>query len=103
MAGFLYSIPVRWLTILISVMLLYDIFVPYPTSFSKFYDGQSAFVMVDVCHSSAPQSAEDDEMPTVAEKSDVVVPALSFDYTVPIKPVFLQFLLTSQHCRPPEA
>ncbi len=104
MTGFHYSIHVRWLTILICFTLLYDIFFPHPTSFSRSqHDGQAAFVMVDVCHSSAPQALEDDEMPTVAERSDAVVPFPFLDYAAPIRMVFIQFLLASQNGRPPEA
>ncbi len=85
-------------------MLLYNVVVPHPNAaLNKTPDGQSAFVMVDVCHSPIPQASEDDDMPTVAERSDAVAPVLSFDYSVPVRLVFLQFLFASQNGRPPEA
>lgn len=102
-SGFHYSIPVKWLILLICFVLLHDIFIPPSTSVNAPQDGQPAFSMIDVCHSSAPQVSEDDEMPTVAERSDAVVPVPSLDYTAPIRMVFIQFLLASQNDRPPEA
>ncbi len=102
-SGFHYSESVRWLTILIGIMVLTNVVVPRPgASPSKPHDGQSAFVMLDVCHSSVPQASEDDDMPTVAERSDIVVPAMSFDYSVPVRHIFIQFLFASQNGRPPE-
>ena len=84
-------------------MLLHNICALHPASPGKMPDGRSAFVVVDVCHSSSTQFAEDDEMPTVAERPDAAMPVFSFDYSVPVRPVFFQFLLVSQNGRPPES
>jgi hypothetical protein len=83
---------------------MYNSVVPYPDSpLNKTPDVQSAFVMVDVCHSSIPQASEDDEMPTVVERPRAAAPVLSCAYMAPIRIAFIQFLLDSQNGHPPEA
>jgi hypothetical protein len=101
--SFQYSVFMKWLNVLLLVVLLHDIFAPQPvTPGIQKYDHASVGTL-DVCHESASEFTDDDEMPGVAEQHGTAMPVRPFTYCPSSSPLLITFLLTAQHERPPKA
>jgi hypothetical protein len=101
--SFQYSIFMKWLNVLLLVVLLHDVFAPQPaTPGIQKYD-RASVVTLDVCHESASEFTDDDEMPGVADQHGTTMPVRPFTYCPSGSPLFITFLLAAQHERPPKA
>lgn len=93
----------RLLTILILAVLLHDIFASQPITSGKIYGEHELVIILDVCHESASEFTDDDEMPGVSQQQDTMTPVLSFGDGPSVSPLFMKSLLSAQHERPPKA
>jgi len=83
--------------------LLYNGFASQPITSGMISGGQELLITLDVCHESASEFTDDDELPGVSQQQDTMTPVLSLGDGPSISPLFMKFLLTAQHERPPKA
>lgn len=93
----------RWLTVLILATLLYNVFASQPITSDMIYGEHELVITLDVCHESAFEFTDDDEMPGVSQQQGTMTPVLSLGDGPSVIFPFMKFLLTAQHERPPKA
>ncbi len=97
-----YSAPVRWITILIAITLLYNVFVPCTTSSSTPAAGSSAVDTLNECPLSFTESIDHDDAPIAADKYGAPLSFPSFRCNRPAAPLFPQLLIAVQNEHPPK-
>lgn len=101
-SSFYTIIFVRLLTVLILAVLLHDIFIFQPITLSRGYGKYASTETLDICHESAFEFTEGDEMPGVAEQYGATTPVRSFGYSPSNSPLFIKFLFIARHERLPK-
>lgn len=92
----------RWLTVLMLAALLYGVFASQPITSGMICGEHELVITLDVCHESASEFTDDDEMPGVSKQQDTMTPVLSLG-DASVSTLFMKFLLSAQHERPPKA
>ena len=101
---FQYSVCMRWVTVLILTTLLYNVFAAsQPITSDMIYGEHELVITPDVCHESASEFTDDDELPGVSQQQGTMTPVLYLEGYPSVSPLFMKFLLTAQHERPPKA
>ncbi len=91
----------RWLTVLILAAFSCNVFASQPITPDMIYGEHELVITLDVCHGSASEFTDDDEMPGVSQQKGTMTPILSLGNGPSGSPLFMKFLLTVQYERPP--